>query len=544
MDVQRALRLLRRWWPVLLAGTLLAAGASYVVSKAQPRVYQATALLQVNTGLPDVGGGGNFNADQAAWSRAASDAQLLATTTVAHAALARVGAQLSAHITEETLLRSTKATTAPQSPLINLSVRASSARDATLLGQAQADAFVATDKQARIDAVKPALGDIERRIVALTTDSAAAQAQNTRLVQSPNPSSIQLTQSALLNRSITDDQTRLSDLQNRRAGILLSVDGIGSTVSIEQPAVAASDPIAPRTTTNVLVAAILTLLALLGVAALTDALDTRPRSAAEVASALDLPLAGTIDPARGGAALVALHDPASPATDEYRLLRTTLGLGAGPERAATARVLAVTGATPGSGASTVAANLAAVTARSGARVVLVDANLRRPALHAAFDLPDGAGLSTALRDGDDPTILLQTTAAPGLRLLTAGPAAAAIDLLDSMRMQAALATLRGVADLVVVDTGTATLPEAAALARLADGTLLVAAQGVGDKATLATVADRLRLAGGSLAGVVVTFVGDAGAHSRGRQRRAAAPPADRVTGEPVARTSTRPGPAK
>ncbi len=543
MDVQRALRLLRRWWPVLLAGTLLAAGASYVVSKAQPRVYEATSLLRVNPGLPDIGGGGNFNEYQAAWSLATEDARLLQTMEVAQGALASTSSQLRHELDSVTLLKNTKATALPQQALVTLAIRASDPNDAQLLANAMSDTFVRRDAKQRSSAVL-SLNDLNRRIRDLRNDAATAQQQNTQLQLQRNLSPSEQHQSGALIERISGDQAQIGELQNTIHSIYLRLAGTGSTASVAAVAQKPIDPIAPRTTTNVLVAAILTLLALLGVAALTDALDTRPRSAAEVASALDLPLAGTIDLARGGAALVALHDPASPATDEYRLLRTTLGLGAGPERAATARVLAVTGTTPGSGASTVAANLAAVTARSGARVVLVDANLRRPALHAAFDLPDGAGLSTALRDGDDPTILLQTTAVPGLRLLTAGPAAAAIDLLDSTRMQAALATLRGVADLVVVDTGTAALPEAVALARLADGTLLVAAQGVGDKATLATVADRLRLAGGSLAGVVVTFVGDAGAHSRGRQRHAAAPPADRVTGEPVARTSTRPGPAK
>jgi len=212
-------------------------------------------------------------------------------------------------------------------------------------------------------------------------------------------------------------------------------------------------------------------------------------------------------------------------------------------------VLAVTGTAPGSGATTVAANLAAVTARTGARVIVVDADLRHPTIHTLFDLPDGAGLATALRDGDDLTALLQDTAVPGLQVLTTGPttmAAAAIDLLDSTRMQAVFADLRAMADLVVVNTSAAMLPDTAALTRLADGTLLVARLHSGDKAILTTAADRLRLAGARLEGVVVTHF--AGAANRGRRLPVptpAVPEREQLTPaaterEQSARTSPRP----
>jgi len=153
VDVQRALRLLRRWWPVLLAGTLLAAGASYVVSKAQPRVYEATSLLRVNPGLPDIGGGGNFNEYQAAWSLATEDARLLQTMEVAQGALASTSSQLRHELDSGTLLKNTKATALPQQALVTLAIRASDPNDAQLLANAMSDTFVRRDAKQRSSAV-------------------------------------------------------------------------------------------------------------------------------------------------------------------------------------------------------------------------------------------------------------------------------------------------------------------------------------------------------------------------------------------------------
>src|SRR5919198_5097454 len=94
MDARRALLVLRRWWPLLVAGMLIAATAAYAVSTTLPRVYAATALLRVNPGLGTVGGGLDFNEVQASWSQAAADAQLIHTGPIAQAAIGRGAGRL------------------------------------------------------------------------------------------------------------------------------------------------------------------------------------------------------------------------------------------------------------------------------------------------------------------------------------------------------------------------------------------------------------------------------------------------------------------
>ena len=506
MDARRALLVLRRWWPLLVAGTLIAAGAAYAVSKTLPRVYEATALLRVNPGLGKVGGGLDFDEVQASWSQAAEDAQLIHTAPIAQAAIDRVADHLHHPVDAGTLLKDSAATAAVQSPIVALVVHASNPSDASLLANAMATVFIARDAQMRTAGLTPALAQINHQIASYSADYAAAQRQINQLaLQGGKQSPTQQAQSTALFQRTSVDPQMVWKLQQTANGIALRLANVGGTPSLAQPATPSPDAISPRPAVNTLVAGLLALLVLLGVALLADVVDKRPHSPTEVAAALDLPLLGLIGPApRDGSALVVLDEPASPQADAYRAVRAGLGLGA--RQAADpgqGRVIAVAGVRPGDGTTTIAANLAAVAARAGMRVVLVDANARHPALHKLFSLPDGAGLAAALRDGLDPLSLLQESSLSHLHVLAAGHAPAeAIDLLGSQRMRDVLATLRTSNDVIVVDAATAA--DAAVVSVLADATLVVARQGGADQAALVAGGQYLRRAGAHLVGTVVT----------------------------------------
>src|SRR5439155_1430183 len=138
------------------------------------------------------------------------------------------------------------------------------------------------------------------------------------------------------------------------------------------------------------------------------------------------------------------------AAEAYRALR--LGLRqASPGRPLGA--LAVTSPAPAEGKTTTAANLACALAQAGARVVLVDADLRRPSLHKLFGLDNHEGLTTLLL-GDAPRgpgLPLQGTPVPGLEVLTSGPIPSnPAELLGSGRLQQTLAALQAGADVVIV----------------------------------------------------------------------------------------------
>lgn len=176
--------------------------------------------------------------------------------------------------------------------------------------------------------------------------------------------------------------------------------------------------------------------------------------------------------------LVMLRDSRSPIAEAYRGLRTNLTFSSLDRPL---RTLLVTSAGPEEGKSTVLANLAVTEAQAGRQVVIVDADLRRPRQHELFALGNAAGLTTLLADEKSLQNLslqaevLQTTEAPGLRVLTSGPLPPnPTELLASQRMAALLAALCAAADLVLLDAPpVVVVTDAAILAAQVDGVLLV-----------------------------------------------------------------------
>ncbi len=173
--------------------------------------------------------------------------------------------------------------------------------------------------------------------------------------------------------------------------------------------------------------------------------------------------------------LITLRDPRAPAAEAYRTLRTNIQFSS-LER--TLHTLLVTSSAPDEGKSTTLANLAVTMAQAELRVILVDCDLRRPALHSIFGLPNDAGFTNLLLDAAAP-IPFQATEVEGLRLLTSGPLPPQpADLLGSRRMDAAIERLKAEADIVLFDAPPIiAVTDAAVLATKLDGVLLVAKSG-------------------------------------------------------------------
>jgi capsular exopolysaccharide synthesis family protein len=148
------------------------------------------------------------------------------------------------------------------------------------------------------------------------------------------------------------------------------------------------------------------------------------------------------------------------------------------------RVLVVTSASPGEGKTTTAVNLATTLANMNRKVLLIDGDIRRPRLHNTFELDNSIGLTNVLQEiaikGVPPIGgIIRSTAVPNLDVLTSGPAVqAGADLLFSASMPALIAQCREKYSMVIIDTPPMLLmPDARALARAADGVVLIARAG-------------------------------------------------------------------
>lgn len=202
---------------------------------------------------------------------------------------------------------------------------------------------------------------------------------------------------------------------------------------------------------------------------------------------------------------VALSHPTSPPAEAYRTLRTSLRF---LTVDADVHRLLFTSAGAGEGKSTTVANIGVTLARTGKRVLLVDADLRKPRLHEFFGLTDREGLATALRGADVAGLLQPVEGLDSLSVLTAGgPMADSSEHLGSDRAAEVFAQLDGLADLVVFDAPPV-LPVADALevGRQVDAVVLVASAGSTKPKEARLAAELITQVGAPLVGAVLNGI--------------------------------------
>jgi capsular exopolysaccharide synthesis family protein len=244
------------------------------------------------------------------------------------------------------------------------------------------------------------------------------------------------------------------------------------------------------------------------VVVLIGILDSSLRTPQQLEEILEAPVLAAVPVIRDRVPIVfKAGDVSTPAAEAYRMLRTGLEF---IEADTPLRTLLVASGRPGEGKSTTAANLAATLAQSGRRIILVDADLRRPTLHKFFEQSNRCGLTTALlhRDGEHVGKYLLATGITNLRLLTSGPLVANPgDLLGSRRMADLLEELRAEADMVVVDSPPLlVVADGLILTRGCDAVLLVTMAGLAEADMLGQAREQLSRAHAQLVGVVFNRV--------------------------------------
>lgn len=169
--------------------------------------------------------------------------------------------------------------------------------------------------------------------------------------------------------------------------------------------------------------------------------------------------------------LITYHDHKSPISEAFRTLRTNLQYSAVDRELKT---ILVTSAGPGEGKSTISANLAIAIAQSGKKVIVADADLRRPVLHKIFGADNPVGMTNMLVNGPSDECILDI-GIPNLRIITSGPLPPnPAEMLASGMMEKVIAHLKEKADIVLFDCPPViAVTDVPVLSRKVDGVLLV-----------------------------------------------------------------------
>src|ERR1700676_827039 len=282
-----------------------------------------------------------------------------------------------------------------------------------------------------------------------------------------------------------------------------------------------SEPNIPR---NLLFASVLGVISGVGLAFLLENLDNTVRTPEQAQAISGLPSLGMIplgskSTSRGAAgkrlALTASKEvvetvtqvrPQSQMAESYRALRTSLllsNLGAPP------KVIMVTSARPQEGKTTTSINTAIVLAQKGVRVLLVDADLRRPSIHKTLGMGPRSGRSNVLTGSATLQQTITTSPIlPNLFIMPAGtPPPNPAELLASSNMRDLIVELRGLYDHIVIDTPpTLSVTDAVVLSPRADATILVIRSGQTTKPALRRARDILMQVNAHVAGVLLNAV--------------------------------------
>lgn len=210
-----------------------------------------------------------------------------------------------------------------------------------------------------------------------------------------------------------------------------------------------------------------------------------------------------------GAKLITLAEPKGPIAEQFRTIQTNIGF-MGIDHPI--KTLAFTSANTSEGKSTVTDNVAIAWAQTGKRVLLIDADLRRPTLHPTFNVSNRQGLTSILTSNENSINVedfVQASGVDNLDILTSGPIPPnPAQLLNSNRLQAFIDAVERQYDIVILDVPPLlAVSDTQALMRKLDGVVLVVKNGQTEKLAAKRAVELLRLSKTRILGYVMNDVG-------------------------------------
>ncbi|HEX8284157.1 MAG TPA: polysaccharide biosynthesis tyrosine autokinase [Pyrinomonadaceae bacterium] len=368
------------------------------------------------------------------------------------------------------------------------------------------------------------IAGLKNRYESAQKEEAAAKGSYFGARGKANVQSIAETSLGDLNQSIETDRQNLNLYMQRANELKITAfDRAGGNVSTVEEARTPREPIGPPRMRNIVVAFLLSLGVGIGLAFLLDYLDDTLKSVEDVDRHLHLPTlalipaprearrflgrSGAPEPEPGAnTALALIDDVRSPVAEAYRHLRTSLLLSSAGQPPKT---ILVTSSQPSEGKTTTVVNIATMLAQTGADVLVLDCDLRRPRVHAHFGLGNARGVTNYLSGDSNVSELVQTyDKLPNLKVISSGPVPPnAAELLGSDEMRKLLYVLAENFTHIVIDSPPAiSFTDASILSTMVDGVMLVVHGGRSSRSVVRRAKQQLQDVGAHIFGIVLNNV--------------------------------------
>lgn len=375
------------------------------------------------------------------------------------------------------------------------------------IANAFAESYVAWSRDMRRASIRAAVDDVEARLSDTQQDIVRLEAQAGSSVTADEQVSLEAAKSLYATLSEQLVQLQINEQLETGPGSILAT------------AAPDPDPVSPKPARDGVVGLVLGLVLGLGAAIVAENLDNTVKSADEAEHLYGAPVLGQITrtaPGKDDAPdLSVFKQPDGGIAESYRVLRNGLDF---VNFEHDVKVLLVTSAVAQEGKSTVAANLAGVLAQAGKKTVLVECDFRRPTVGKFFGLRENVGLSDVLTGTFDAAYVLQRPESlKNLWVLTAGQMPPnPSELLGSASMKRLFDQLAEWADWIIVDAAPLlSVADTSAVARWADGVLMVTAGGFTTRDMAKASREMLQSVGARLIGIVVRGVKERSSGSSG-----------------------------
>lgn len=502
MELREYIAILWRWAWLILLGVVLAGGTAYLVSINQVAIYQASVTVLVSEARdPTIT---DYTSILTSERLAKTYGELLTSRPVLEEVIDNLNLELSlgglAGKVDVELVRDTQ--------LIVVAVEDPSPYWAARIANEIPRVFIQQNESLQSGRYATSLESLSREMDEVDEDIQRTEESIAHL-QRPG-TAVDQDELARLETNLTQLRGTYSELLQSYEEIRVAEARVIDSIVVVDPAQTPGRPVSPRISLNTALAATVGLIVAVGIVFLIEYLDDTVKTPGDVERVFGLPTLGTI--ARISSMekpqdhVVTAHHPRSRTSEAYRMLRTNVQFSTigNPDG-----ILLVTSPGPLEGKTTTSANLAVTMAQDGRRVILVDSDLRRPALHKFFALHNRLGFTDLILNDQLPIErALQRTGVQGLEVLTSGrlppnPA----ELLGSERAQRLLGLLGERADAVILDSPPAlAVADTAILAAQSTGVILVVEQGRTRTEEARRGKEALDKTGAKLLGVVLNKV--------------------------------------